>query len=106
MKREIEALDRALLNMLSAHDRKIERYHEIMREIIAAAQGLIGGMNEFADGHYVLYDDLHRKAREALSRFEDGLRSPSMPPPIPRNEIFDRFEADLQSFEQGGQPLQ
>lgn len=103
MKREIEALDRALLNLMSAHDRKIERYHEIVRHTVSAVQDLIGGMNEFAGGHYALYDDLSLKAKEALTRFEDGLRSPSMPPPIPRNEVFDRFEQEVRDFENGQQ---
>lgn len=106
MKRELEALDRALLNVMSAHERKIERYHEIMRETMSAVQDLIGGMNEFAVGHYDLYDELNRKASAALTRFEDGLRRPSVPPPIPHNEVFDRFEDQLQKFEQGAQPLQ
>jgi hypothetical protein len=83
MKKEIELLDRAVLNVMSAHERKIEAYHGIMRETMSAVQKLIGGMRDFATGHYVLYDDLNMKARDALASLDEGLNGlGASPPPL------------------------
>lgn len=98
MKKEIELLDRAVMNVMSAHERKIEAYHGIMRETMSAVQKLIGGMTDFATGHYVLYDDLNTKAREALASLDEGLNGLGTTPPPLRVHADPPDYDDVDSF--------
>jgi hypothetical protein len=93
VKREAEALHRAYLNMRSAHD-------EIMQRQDAAFEKMMDAFSEFSAGHHQLFANLDSKVKSALSTLQRDL---TRPPPLPHNEVFDRFEQEVRDFENGQQ---
>lgn len=93
MKREAEALHRAYLNMRSAHD-------QIMQQQDAAFEQMMEAFSEFSAGHHALFANLDSKVKAALSTLQRDL---TRPPPLPHNEVFDRFEQEVSAFENGQQ---